>query len=253
MKEIRTYNVALRAAAKDDKLELHGTAVSYGVLSQDLGGFREQVAQGAFTRSLASGSDVKCLFNHSQDRVLGRTANGTLTLFDTPQGLNFCCKLDPNQQAHRDLHSSIKRGDISECSFAFKPDADGEDWDDAKDERGLRFNRRTIKRASLYDCSVVTTPAYNSPGATTVVARSTGVVIPTPPHYTDGIRYKDGKFDSEHYRDEQLRFRVAIAGQKINADPAVIDARLRAQVEAVGRKIHAQEMLDEIRQELWEE
>jgi HK97 family phage prohead protease len=73
-----------------------------------------------FARSLKSGDDVVCQFNHGMksDVVLGRTGNGTLVLTDGPKGLDFRCQLDPAQSFHRDLYSSVKRGDISECSFA---------------------------------------------------------------------------------------------------------------------------------------
>jgi uncharacterized protein len=242
--ELRTLNVSIRAAAKDDAFELHGTAVSYNVLSQDLGGFVERIAPGCFTRSLASGSDVKMLFNHSQNHVLGRTANGTLQLFDTPEGLNFCCKLDPNQQAHRDLHSSIKRGDISECSFAFRPDADGESWEDVSERGGKRYTRRTVKSAQLFDASVVTTPAYGN-GATKVVARS-GVVIPTHE------KSLEEKFFETYGRwpvtDQDLRMRLGRVGAQIRREAAELmgDEQLRARVEEVGRRIRIEALIAEM-------
>jgi HK97 family phage prohead protease len=209
--ELRTLNVAIRAAAKDDLFELHGTALSYNVLSQDLGGFRERIAPGCFTRALADkATDVRMLFNHSQNHVLGRQSNGTLQLFDTPEGLNFCCKLDPNQQAHRDLHSSIKRGDI-------------------------------------YDCSVVTTPAYNAPGATSVVARS-GTVIPT----RRNEKSLEQQFFDKHGRwpilDQDLRAKAARLGAQIRRDAAVIkgDEQLRARVEEAGRRIRIEALIAEM-------
>src|SRR6266404_7487324 len=108
MAKLETRAVAVRAI-KDDQFQITGRAVTYGALSGDLGGFRERVAAGAFTRHLASNPEVKCLFNHSPDKVLGRTKNGTLVLTDTPLGLDFRCQLDPNQQSHRDLYAAVKR------------------------------------------------------------------------------------------------------------------------------------------------
>jgi uncharacterized protein len=199
-REIRNLNASLRAA-KGDKFELNGTALTYRALSQDLGGFRERFLPGAFARSLASGGDVKCLFNHSQDFVLGRTANGTLQLFDTPQGLTFRCQLNPDSQAHRDLHSSIKRGDINSCSFAFSADADGDEFDEAE-ERGARFKRRTVRSAQLYDVSCVTTPAYAG-DATSVVARSRNprIIMPATKSYEQRYFEKTGR---EYRQDHPL-------------------------------------------------
>ena len=120
--EMRTFEASLRAASTDDledddDLEIVGCAASYNVLSGDVGGFRERLAPGCFSRALREEQDVRCLFNHSADKILGRVSSGTLKLSDSPKGLMFRCKLDPNQQAHRDLHASIKRGDVSGCSF----------------------------------------------------------------------------------------------------------------------------------------
>jgi len=177
--EIRTLNAALRASKTEDAFELNGRAVTYHALSQDLGGFRERFLPGAFTRSLASDkTDVRCYFNHDPSKILGRQSNGTLQLFDSPEGLNFRCQLDPKQQAHRDLHSSIKRGDINSCSFAFSADPDGDDWDDQKEERGGWFKRRTVRSAQIFDVSCVTNAAYE--GATSVTARSSNSRIIVP-------------------------------------------------------------------------
>jgi HK97 family phage prohead protease len=194
--EIRTIGASLRAAA-NGRFEINGTAASYNVLSKDLGGFRERIAPGAFTRSLQSGEDVKCLFNHDANQVLGRLANGTLTLNDTTSGLQFCCRLNPDSQAHRDLHASIKRGDISECSFAFNVDGDdGDDYDEPKDENGQRFMRRTVKRAKLFDVSAVTNPAYGG-AATTVSARKADYLVGAAQRVSPARRKKS--YEEEYF------------------------------------------------------
>jgi HK97 family phage prohead protease len=205
--EHRTVSSSLRALP-GNSWELAGVAVAYGVHSQDLGGFRERIQRGAFTRSLQSKTDVKALFNHDPNFVLGRSSNGTLSLQDGPDALRFVCKLNPDSQQHRDLHASIKRGDISECSFAFALDGDhSEQYDDApesellvndeaygdakndeagptpkNDEAGSRsrksgktFRRRTVSRANLLDVSAVTFPAFDQ--GTSVSARSASYVI----------------------------------------------------------------------------
>jgi hypothetical protein len=178
-REFRTLASALRTEPTD-KFVLTGTAASYNALSKDLGGFRERLVPGCFTRSLQSpDSDVVFTFNHGMknDSVFGRTSAGTLQLTDSPQGLNFRCQLDANQQSHRDLHASVKRGDISECSFAFALDGDnGDAFDDAKDEEGRSVIRRTVRCAKLFDVSAVTHPAYGG-NSTAVSARSADYVV----------------------------------------------------------------------------
>jgi Escherichia/Staphylococcus phage prohead protease len=175
-KQAETRNFQLRAydggSAADPQMLLRGRAASYGVLSHPLNGFRERLQAGCFSRCLATNPDVKCLIQHDASRVLGRTTSGTLRLDDGPSGLDFTCKLDPNQEEHRSIYSGVKRGDWDSCSFAFLPDGDdAEDWDEGEDEKGERFCRRTIKRAKLFDCSIVQGPAYPE---TSVSARNVG-------------------------------------------------------------------------------
>jgi hypothetical protein len=165
--EIRNFQ--LRASA-NNKFQLRGRAVTYNSLSSPITNFRERIAPGAFALHLSTKPDVRALFNHDPNRVLGRTQNGTLKLIDGDDGLDFVCQLDPENTEHRNLYSSVKRGDIDGCSFAFAVDGDGQEFDAATDENGQRFNRRTIKRAKIFDISAVTNPAY--PAATSVSARA---------------------------------------------------------------------------------
>jgi uncharacterized protein len=184
----------LRAESQGDEMALTGYAASFNVLSQDLGGFRERIAPRAFSLSLASNPDVKCLLNHDPNFVLGRTKSGTLAIAEDDRGLRFRCQLDKNQQMHRDLHAAIKRGDLDQCSFAFKVPDGGDDWDESE-ENGVPFIRRTVRNCNLMDVSAVTYPAYNAPGATVVAARHLGLKT-----------------------DAQRRARVAEIGEQIRAD-----------------------------------
>ena len=101
----------LRATAK---FALGGIAASYNTLSGDVGGFVEQIAPGAFARSLRENADVIATFNHDPNKVLGRTKSGTLTLSDSTAGLVWYCQLDPNNSDHQNIYASVKRGDISQ-------------------------------------------------------------------------------------------------------------------------------------------
>jgi HK97 family phage prohead protease len=160
----------LRADDNDDDPSIDGYAATFGILSQDLGGFREVVAPGAFRKSLKGGADVRCLFNHDANQVLGRRSAGTLDVQEDDRGLKFTTMLDPDNTAHMNIRSSIRRGDINQCSFAFVVDPDGDVFDEVQ-ENGVRFVRRTLRSVNLMDVSPVTYPAYNTPGATVVNAR----------------------------------------------------------------------------------
>jgi HK97 family phage prohead protease len=165
----------LRAESQGDELALVGRAASFDVLSPNLQGFRERIARGAFSRSLANKADVKCLLNHDPSLLLGRTKSGTLKVWEDDRGLNYRCQLDHNQQMHRDLHSAIKRGDLDTCSFSFSIPADGDFWDEGE-ENGERFIRRTLRNVELLDVSPCTFPYYSSDDATAVAARHVGAV-----------------------------------------------------------------------------
>lgn len=168
--ERRTITASeLRAEGQGDEMALVGYAAVFSSLTKDLGGFREVIAPGAFTRTLKEGGDVKALVNHDPNQVLGRTKNGTLTLSQDDRGLKFRCVLNPDSQAHRDLYASIKRGDMDECSYAFRVAPDGDQWDEATDENGQRYQRRTLRDLNLVDVSAVAYPAGNE---TSVAARS---------------------------------------------------------------------------------
>jgi uncharacterized protein len=134
---------------------IRGHAAVFNQLSEDLGGFREQVAPGAFAEAIKT-DDVRALFNHDSNFILGRTVAKTLRLSEDTRGLAI--EIDaPDTQTIRDLVlAPIERGDVSQMSFAFSPKPGGQDW--AKDDEGRTV--RTLKAVRLFDVSPVVYPAY---------------------------------------------------------------------------------------------
>ena len=133
--------------------KIRGTAVVYNVLSEDLGGFRERIAPGAFKDFLATQPDVVALFNHDYNQLLGRTASGSVVLTDTPEGLQY--EITPaDTQGTRDLMALIERGDVTGSSFGFFLGQDKVET--AKDGSIVR----TVLAAQLDDVSPVVRPAY---------------------------------------------------------------------------------------------
>lgn len=139
---------------KPSQITLRGYAAKFDVMSENLGGFREQIAPGAFADVLKD--DVRALFNHDANQVLGRTTAGTLRIAQDSTGLYYEVDL-PDTQAARDLATSIERGDVSQSSFAFRVAPNGDSWDENED--GV-IVRTITKFARLYDVSPVTYPAY---------------------------------------------------------------------------------------------
>ncbi|MDE2442556.1 MAG: HK97 family phage prohead protease [Betaproteobacteria bacterium] len=157
----------VRRAGTDAKATtLRGYAAKFDVLSENLGGFREQIAPGAFSDVLTN--DVRALFNHDANAVLGRTTSGTLRIAQDDTGLYYEVDL-PDTQAARDLLVSIERGDVNQSSFGFRVAPNGDTWDE--NDEGTII--RTIKKfGRLYDVSPVTIPAY--PDATVGVRSMEG-------------------------------------------------------------------------------
>ena len=155
-KEIRSF----RIASTDDSRKVGGYAIVWNSLSVDLGGFREIISPTAITDELIIRSDIIFNYNHDNNYMLGRSRNGegTLSLRIDETGLYFECDL-PNSPMGDNIRESIKRGDLSQCSFAFSLDPNdetAETWEHKDD--GIY---RTINRiAGLYDVSCVAFPAY---------------------------------------------------------------------------------------------
>lgn len=136
----------------DNGLTVEGYAAVFNE-ETDIGGmFREKIAPGAFSDAITR-DDVVFLINH-EGLPLARTRSGTLELFEDERGLKMRSVLDPDDPDVRAIAGKMRRGDLDKMSFAFWPET--QEWDDS-DEIPLR----TIKKASLYDVSIVTTPAYD--------------------------------------------------------------------------------------------
>lgn len=115
-----------------------------------LGQFDEVLAAGAFDESNLE--DVRFLVDHT-GLPLGRTSAGTMTVTPDARGLRYEVSL-PDTNRGRELYEAVRRGDISQSSFAFT--IDKERWTE-KNGRLLR----TIERVGLVlDASAVTYPAY---------------------------------------------------------------------------------------------
>lgn len=152
-REIRAISAEFRIQqAENEPLKIIGYAARFNELSEEMWGMREKIAPGAFTEAIGK-SDVRALWNHDPNYVLGRTKNGTLQIREDEQGL-FYEVTPPDAQWARDLVESIKRGDVDQSSFAFTVDV--EQWD----ESGNPVVRTIVKVRELFDVSPVTYPAY---------------------------------------------------------------------------------------------
>lgn len=131
---------------------IEGHAAVFEKLSQNLGGFVERVMPGAFTKTLQE-ADIRALFNHDENLVLGRNKAGTLELSEDDSGLYYRISPPPTNYA-RDLVELIERGDVNQSSFAFM--VIEEEWGVSEQD----FPRRDLLQVHLVDVSPVTYAAY---------------------------------------------------------------------------------------------
>ncbi len=154
-RELRSFALSeFRMDSENEHPKMRGHAAIFDSLSEDLGGFREKIAPGAFAKSLQN-ADIRALFNHDSNIVLGRNKSGTLRLEEDSAGLAI--EIDPpDTQAARDLIVSMQRGDINQMSFGFRVITD-------KVEKLDGEWIRTLTEVDLFDVSPVTYPAYSLP------------------------------------------------------------------------------------------
>ena len=140
----------IRVASDGGAPKIVGHAAVFNRDSEFMG-FVERVAPGAF-RSSINQDDVRALFNHDSNYVLGRNRAGTLRMTEDEIGLRV--EIDPPEtQWAQDLMKSMVRGDINQMSFGFFTKRDS--WDYSGD-----VAVRTLQEVELFDVSPVTFPAY---------------------------------------------------------------------------------------------
>lgn len=129
----------------------------------DLGGFVEVIRNGAFRKSLEGGSNIRALYHHQGDALLGTTRGGTLQLREDGKGLAFTLSL-PDTTHGRDLAILVDRGDVAGCSFGFRVRDGGDRWE----QRGAKLVRELLD-VELSEITLTSDPAYAD---TTVALRS---------------------------------------------------------------------------------
>jgi uncharacterized protein len=115
-------------------------------------GTYEKIAPEAFENSI-SNNDIRCLFNHNSDFVLGRASAKTLELKTDQHGLWGRVKINEEDPQAVAVYARVQRGDITGCSFGFWPIS--EEYEELNGE----FHW-TVKEADTEEVSVCTFPAY---------------------------------------------------------------------------------------------
>ncbi len=156
MRFIHFAELRADAGGENEAPHIRGYAALFDTWSEDLGWFREKVQPGAFANTIKE-ADIRALWNHDPNYVLGRNKSDTLQLSEDERGLAVDIT-PPDTQWARDLMTSMKREDINQMSFAFQTIRDEWNYDSDPLER-------TLIECKLFDVAVVTYPAYTATSA----------------------------------------------------------------------------------------
>jgi len=152
--------IEIRDDETDEKGEkmpkITGHAAVFGKKTRLFGSYFEQISKGAFKEALKK-SDVRALFNHDPNYVLGRNISGTLTLKEDSEGL--AVEIDPPDTDYaRNLVTLMRRGDVTQMSFAFSMGEGSKEIYEEDDDGNVTRTIETV--GALYDVSPVVYPAY---------------------------------------------------------------------------------------------
>ena len=200
--EVRTNSVDFEVRAEGDGMTFTGYASVFNSPSEDLGGFIEYVAPGAFKRSLQSRNEIKLLWNHDTGEPLASLRGGTMQLVEDRTGLKVTATL-PNTTRGRDVAELLRTKVIDSMSFGFNVIRDS--WSgDGK--------TRTLESVRLSEVSIVSFPAYSS---TTATVRSQPTI--NPDELADALL----KLESGEELDEAQASLITDVVGKLKSSPEV--------------------------------
>ena len=158
--EERVNVIDIEVRETGDGMTFEGYAAVFNSESEDLGGFREFIAPGAFKRSLQSRNEVKLLWNHDAGEPLASVRGGTLKLTEDARGLKVEARL-ANTSRGRDVAELIRSKTVDSMSFGFSVIKDT--WEGSV---------RTLNAVRLFEISLVSWPAYQATSGTVSIRSS---------------------------------------------------------------------------------
>ena len=149
---LHMHDIKTRSADDDEKV-IEGYFAVFNEVYRVWNDVTESIAPGAFTDSL--NGDIRALYNHNTDQILGRTSAGTLTLKQDEKGLWGQIKVNERDTEAVNVYERIARGDITGCSFGFNIESEEVR---VNDDGSVHW---TITKVNpLYEVSPCVFPAY---------------------------------------------------------------------------------------------
>lgn len=162
----KRYHVVEEMRTEETERKIGGYAAVFNREARISERLIEKIAPGAFRSSLTN--DIRALWSHNPDMVIGRTTNGSLKVMEDERGLAFDLAL-PDTTQGRDAFTLIKQGFVTGVSFGFRVKKDS--W--TRGENGAP-HLRTLEEVELIEVSPTAFPAYTE---TSVSSRSTDELL----------------------------------------------------------------------------
>lgn len=158
---LKMHDITTTREADNENPHIEGYFAVFDEIYEVWPGVTESIAPGAFDESVSQ--DVRALYNHNTDAILGRVSAGTLELRQDSHGLWGRIKINERDSEAMNVYERIARGDIQGCSFGF--DIEKESYT-IKEDGSIHY---TIERVNpLWEVSPCVFPAYEQ---TTVSSR----------------------------------------------------------------------------------
>ena len=149
----RTAQFKTREETETGDLILSGYFIKFDEVTELWPGYFEVIKREGVEKAIQN-ADIRALFNHDDNLVLGRTGNGTVTLSVDEIGLFGDIIINKEDPQAIGAYARVQRGDVIGCSFGFIPiKINTEERDD-----GSYLD--TILELEIFEVSPCTFPAY---------------------------------------------------------------------------------------------
>ena len=148
-------------AADDGAKRIVGTGVVFDTwteIGSQSWGFRERIAPGAADKTIKE-ADIRSMFNHDPNYLLGRTTAGTLKLTADDEAVRYDILINEDDPQAVGVHAKVARGDVTGSSFWFRVLKD--EWTDS-DATESGWDERSILEFEMIETGPVTFPAYDT-------------------------------------------------------------------------------------------
>lgn len=149
----RTAQFKTREETETGDLILSGYFIKFDEVTELWPGYFEVIKREGVEKAIQN-ADIRALFNHDDNLVLGRTGNGTATLGVDDIGLYGKIIINKEDPQAIGAYARVKRGDVIGCSFGFIPIKIN------TEERADGSYLDTILELEIFEVSPCTFPAY---------------------------------------------------------------------------------------------